>query len=95
MELSTFKKAMTWILKLYMDDPAVLFNAEYPEEQWACRKIQERINDDCVCVCVCLFSSTVEASHDWNKTINVIPEIRPVMLRWENHFVSITFITIS
>ena len=28
----------------------------------------------CVCVCVCLFFSTVKASPDWSKTINVMPE---------------------
>ena len=49
----------------------------------------------CVCVCVCLFPSTVEASPDWNKAINVMPEIRPAMLCWGNHFMSSTFITIS
>ena len=49
----------------------------------------------CVCLCVCVFPSTVEASPDWNKTINAMPEIRPAMLCWGNHFVSSTFITIS
>ena len=34
----------------------------------------------CVCVCVDLFPSTVEASPDSNKTMNVMPEIRPAML---------------
>ena len=34
----------------------------------------------CVCVCVCVFPSTVKASPDCNKTINVMPEIRPAML---------------
>ena len=48
----------------------------------------------CLRVCVCLFPSTVEASTDWSKT-NVMPEIRPAMLCWRNHFVSSTFITIS
>ena len=48
-----------------------------------------------VCVCVCLFPSTVAASPDRNKTINVMPEIRPAMLCSGNHFVSSTFITIS
>ena len=48
-----------------------------------------------VCVCVYLFPSTVEASPDWNKTINVMPEIRPAMLCWGNDYVSSTFITIS
>ena len=47
-----------------------------------------------VCVCVCLFPSTVEASPDWKKTINVMPEIRP-MLCWGNYFVSSTFIATS
>ena len=31
-------------------------------------------------VCVCLFPSAVEASLDGNKTIDVMPEIRPAML---------------
>ena len=34
----------------------------------------------CVCVCVCVFPSTVKASPKLNKTINVMPEIRPAML---------------
>ena len=41
----------------------------------------------CVCVCVCLFPFTVEASPDWNKTINVMPEIKPAMLCWGNYCV--------
>ena len=48
-----------------------------------------------LCVCVCLFLSTVEASLYRNKTIDVMPEIRPAMLCWGNHFASSTFITIS
>ena len=42
----------------------------------------------CVCVCVCVFSSTVKASPDWNKTINVMPEIKSAMLCWRNYSVS-------
>ena len=38
----------------------------------------------CVCVCVCVYL---------NKTIDVIPEIRPAMLCGRNRFVSSTFIT--
>ena len=38
-----------------------------------------------VCV-LCLFFSTVEASLDCNKTMNVTPEIKPAMLRWGNHW---------
>ena len=39
----------------------------------------------CVCVCVCVwFPSTVEASPDWNKTINVMPEIRPAIANIQN-----------
>ena len=51
----------------------------------------------CVCVCVfmCLFPSTVEASPDWNKTINVMPEIKPAMLCWGNYYVSSTFVATS
>ena len=51
----------------------------------------------CMCVCVracvracvrvCLFPSTVKASPDWNKTIDVMPEIRPTMLCWGNYCV--------
>ena len=41
----------------------------------------------CVHVCVCVFSSTVKASA-WTKTINVMPGIRPAMLRWGNYSVS-------
>ena len=36
----------------------------------------------CVRVCVCLFPSTVEASPNWHKTINVMPDIWPAMLCW-------------
>ena len=45
--------------------------------------------------CVYVFPSTVEASPDSNKTRDVMPEIRPTMLCWGNHFVSSTFIAIS
>ena len=54
----------------------------------------------CVCVCVCacaracVFPSTLKASPDWNKT-NVMPEIRPTILRWGNYSVSSTFVTTS
>ena len=48
-----------------------------------------------VCVCVCLFPSTVEAFPDWNKTINVMPGIRPALLCWGNYFLSSTFIFTS
>ena len=48
-----------------------------------------------VCVCVCLFPSTVEASLDWNKTINVMPEIKPAILCWRNYSVSSIFIATS
>ena len=48
-----------------------------------------------VCVCVCVFPSTVKASPDWNKKINVIPEIRPAKLCWGNYSVSSTFVTTS
>ena len=44
---------------------------------------------------VCLFPSTVKASPDWNKTINVMPGIRPAMLCWGNYSVSSTFIATS
>ena len=49
----------------------------------------------CVCVCVCVFPSTVKASPDWNKTINVMPEIRSAMLCWGNYSVSSTFVATS
>ena len=49
----------------------------------------------CVCVCAYLFPSIIEASSDWNKTINVTSEIRPAMLCWGNQFASSTFITMS
>ena len=48
----------------------------------------------CYCVtwwlhtlCVCVFPSTVKAS-GWTKTINVMPGIRPAILRWGNYSVS-------
>ena len=34
----------------------------------------------CECVCGCVFPSTVKASPDWSKKINVMPEIRLAML---------------
>ena len=53
----------------------------------------------CVCVCVHVFPSTIKASLDWNKTINVIPEfrpaIRPAMLCWGNYSVSSTLVATS
>ena len=53
----------------------------------------------CVCMYVCvyvsLFPSTVKASPDWNKTIYVMPEIRPAMLCWGNYFLLSTFIATS
>ena len=48
----------------------------------------------CVCVSVCVFPSTINASPDWNKTISVVPEIRPAMLRWRNYSVSSTFVVL-
>ena len=52
-----------------------------------------------VCVCVHVFPSTIKASLDWNKTINVIPEIRPAirpaMLCWGNYSVSSTLVATS
>ena len=34
----------------------------------------------CLCLCVFVFCSTIKASPDYNKTINVMPEIRPAVL---------------
>ena len=48
-----------------------------------------------VCMYICVFPSTVKASPDWNKTINVMPEIRPAMLCWGNYSVSRTFAATS
>ena len=50
----------------------------------------------CMCVCVCMFISFHRKSFSrLNKTINVMPEIRPAMLCWGNHFLSSTFIATS
>ena len=48
------------------------------------------------CVCVCVFISFHRKGFYWlNKTINVMPEIRPAMLCWGNGSVSSTFVSTS
>ena len=47
----------------------------------------------CVCVCVCVFPYTGKASTDLNK-INVIPEIRSMMLSSGNYYVSSAFVPV-
>ena len=44
LKLNTFKKAMTWILELYRDNPNAIFlqGSIQPEEAQACRKNQEK-----------------------------------------------------
>ena len=42
-----------------------------------------------------LFPSIGKASPDWNKTIDVMPEIKPAMLCWGNYSVSSTFVATS
>ena len=50
----------------------------------------------CVCVYVCVFVSFHRKSFSWlNKSINVMPEIRPAMLCWGNGSVLSTFVVTS
>ena len=50
----------------------------------------------CVCVYMCVFVSFHRKSFSWlNKTINVMPEIRPAMLCWGNDSVISTFVVTS
>ena len=47
-------------------------------------------------LCVCIYFLPLQRlKKKKKKTINVMPEIRPEMLCWRNHFVSSIFITIS
>ena len=78
--------------RVTVDDPKAVQQIEFGRQSKYSSGARVRV---CVHVCPCVFPSAVKTSPDWNKTINVVPDIRPSMVCWGNYSVSSAFVTTS